>query len=86
MIFWKFYTILSNGIIIQWGYASIESGSTVSVTFPVSFTAVTYSIQGVYIGSRADINVGAIKNSKTKCTFYIQGSGLRDISWLAVGY
>ena len=64
----------------------MTSGSNITVTFPVSFTTVTYSIQGIYIGSRSDINVGAIKNSKTKYTFYIQGSGQRDISWLAVGY
>lgn len=78
--------VINNKVIIQWGYTSINSGPTALVTSPVSFTAVTYTMQGIYIGSRADINVGAIRKSKTQFTFYIQGSGVRDISWLAVGY
>ena len=79
-------THVNNKVIIQWGYTSITSGSTATVTSPVSFTAVTYTMQGIYIGSRADINVGATRKSKAQFTFYIQGSGVRDISWLAVGY
>lgn len=64
----------------------MTSGSNMTVTFPVRFTTTAYSIQGVYIGSRSDIGLGAIKNSSTKFTFYVQGSGNRDVSWFAIGY
>lgn len=74
------YTKLPNGIIIQWGSTS-STASSVSVTFPIAFTAAPIVIphsplDGVGI---------AVSATTTSATFTIS-SGSINVRYIAIGY
>jgi len=74
------YTKLPNGIIIQWGSTS-STASSVSATFPVTFTAAPIVIpHSPTIG--VDVTVSA---TTTSATFTIS-SGSINVRYIAIGY
>lgn len=75
------YVKFSNGLILQWGYAG-NSGGSVDVTFPVSFTKTVYQIQLTYNSDNYENPTYAIKDTKS-FRYWSKYGG--DKLWLAVG-
>ena len=75
------YVKLSNGLILQWGNAG-NSGGSVNVTFPVSFTKTVYQIQLTYNNDSYENPTYEIKD--TKSFRYWSKYGGNKL-WLAIG-
>ena len=78
------YAKLTGGLIIQWGQAN-TNGTSVVVTYPLSFPSGTLSVTGTIIsvgGVGVAVNVASAGNSSF--TLYCNYSG--NIYWIALGY
>lgn len=84
------YTKLPNGVIIQWGYTTLGSGT---ITFPIAFTTAclnaSFTIhKTTNEGSRAHSkNVSSFTTSGLTFTYTDYGSTtLQGAYWIAIGY
>jgi hypothetical protein len=78
------YTKLANGLIIQWGSASVVGvGGTAAVTFPVTFTT-RYSLT---LGNLAGVSYTYqnTAGSVTTSGFTMYGGGTLTSNWIAIG-
>ena len=75
------YVKFSNGLILQWGTAG-NSGGSVDVTFPISFTKTVYQIQLTYNSDSYENPVYAIKDTKS-FSYWSKYGG--DKLWFALG-
>ena len=75
------YVKFSNGLILQWGNAG-NSGGSVDVTFPISFTKTVYQIQLTYNSSSYENPTYAIKDTKS-FSYWCKYGG--DKLWFAIG-
>ena len=85
-IFWKFYTTISNGIIIQWGIYFLKSTSG-TVTLPTAYKT-TFTPQ-LTDGGSGCYPFGAYRgSSKTQFTIYAERnpSDQYGIWWITIGY
>jgi hypothetical protein len=92
------YQKLPGGLIIQWGevevYSNGSNGGTVSVTFPIAFSAIAHVV-ACKNGSRvagADVVYARRGSSLTGFIAEIdsatggEGAGTRQVAWIAIGY
>lgn len=79
------YCKFTNGLLIQWGTTSVNSGAT--ITFPTPFTMSIPSVQITYRGFDSINACDAQSISTSSFTFrrYSGGSNI-GISWIAIGY
>jgi hypothetical protein len=79
------YQKLPGGLIIQWGYVP-DTGTTMSVTFPIAFTTACVGISAQII--RNSVNYQSIAvSSPTTTGFNIYWDSLADgVSYIAIGY
>lgn len=75
------YVKFSNGLILQWGNAG-NSGGSVNVTFPISFTKAVYQIQLTYNNNSYENPTYAIKDTKS-FSYWSKYGGNK--LWLAIG-
>lgn len=79
------YCKFTNGLIIQWGAASVNSGAT--ITFPTAFTMSTPSVQITYKNYSSINDCDAQSISKTSFQFHRHDGGSSvGITWVAIGY
>jgi hypothetical protein len=78
------YTTLTNGIILQWGYA-YGTGIPTTVTFPITFPNACYSVHAtterLFQGSDGYNHAGTLTTSGFKAVF----DGPYDGWWMAIG-
>ena len=83
------YFKLGNGLIIQWGSASVSS-HIANVNLPTAFTSTNYQISALRVASSSTTNESNpfYTRSKTTTTFqlYNPGNNATSVSWIAVGY
>ena len=86
------YVKLGNGIIIQWLKITCTGDTTVTVTFPITFSsASSYSATiGEYLAGTSDANPSYFTSStaRTASTIYLRNSSTasRDVFVIAIGY
>lgn len=79
------YCKFTNGLIIQWGTTSVNSGAT--ITFPTAFTMSTPSVQITYKNYSSINDCDAQSISKTSFQFHRHDGGSSvGITWIAIGY
>lgn len=79
------YCKFTNGLIIQWGAGSYNSGTT--ITFPTPFTMSTPSVQITYKNYSSINDCDAQSISKTSFQFHRHDGGSSvGITWVAIGY
>lgn len=88
------YVKLGNGLIIQWGTATCNSGNN-NISFPTAFSNTNYRIVSNLISSTNNSGSGAANSiynkSTTGCIIQVRaypGVGIGAVSseWLAIGY
>jgi hypothetical protein len=85
------YQKLGNGLIIQWGYVTITSATSVAITFPIAFPNACCGVQNTILTS-SDSRSGGDNNdtvayiSTTGCHIRGDGSPSMGSYWFAVGY
>ena len=88
------YVKLGNGLIVQWGTATCNSGNN-NVSFPTAFSNTNYRIVSNLISSSNNLGAGAANSiynkSTTGCIIQVRafpgvGIGAASSEWLAIGY
>jgi hypothetical protein len=88
------YFQLGNGLIIQWGTATCNSGNN-NISFPTAFSNTNYRIVSNLISSTNNSGAGAANSiynkSTTGCIIQVRaypgvGIGAASSEWLAIGY
>jgi len=81
------YTILPNGLIMQWGTETCADSVPEAITLPTPFTTTFLSAQATQEDPALDGVVFAQKTSLTNITIGVDHtSGSTDVDWFAVGY
>jgi hypothetical protein len=83
------YATLNGGLIIQWGYYGVESGGSITITFPTPFPNACLNVSATPEASGdtngIDFCVGlAATPTTTSVTFTKQSN--RAFYWQAIGY
>lgn len=81
------YIKMAGGLIIQWGLAA-DTGVTMTVSYPISFTSVVYNVQTTMVDSAANyqnITVNPGFTSSLSSFTLVWDSGPAYISWMAIG-
>ena len=88
------YFKLGNGLIVQWGTATCNSGNN-NISFPTAFSNTNYRIVSNLISSTNNSGAGAANSiynkSTTGCIIQVRaypgvGIGAASSEWLAIGY
>lgn len=83
------YFKFGNGLIIQWGSASVSS-HIANVNLPTAFTSTNYQISALRVASSSTTNESNpfYTRSKTTTTFqlYNPGNNAKEATWIAIGY
>lgn len=81
------YIKYKSGLIIQWGYQSLSSAGTQTITFTTPFTSLAYGFcHAQYKRSKNDYDKTVIiARTTTNVTIY-SSSYAMDYLWMAVGY
>lgn len=76
---------LGNGIIIQWGYSTVDGSQ---VTLPTPFTSTNYRICATYIraSGSAGSGVGHVVTYPTNSTSFYANTEGGEYQWIAIGY
>ncbi len=85
-IFWKFYTTISNGITLQWGFLSMSTQTKV-ITLPKAYSA-WWEIQ-VTDGGAGTVSYGAFRGtSLTQFTIYAPAppASSYGLWWFTIGF
>lgn len=79
------YVKLGNGIIIQWGYSSVDGGQ---ITLPAPFTNTNYRICATYMKGSGNLGdgYGHIVTYPTSTTAFYANTEAGTYQWIAVGY
>jgi hypothetical protein len=87
------YSYLPGGILLQWGRtaADVVSGVQTTISFPIAFTAIAYSVQATLekdnpaSGSGQAVNVVKGKVTTTGFDVWHQATGNHKVQWMAIG-
>ena len=89
LIFWKFYTILSNGVCFVWGFVQNLTTSYTYITMPITLTNWAASrCLGMDSGGETESSKRVISGhviSPTQIVLCDSGSGTAA-SWFVVGF
>ena len=75
------------GLIIQWGYLTLQGNSSRTINFPIAFANNCLNVQ-LTIADNTESDYIAFVNAKsrTSVTIYQYGKGSKNCYWLAIGY
>lgn len=77
------YIKLGNGIVIQWGWAKVATGGT--VTFPTSFRLAVHNVIACHWGSEKSVNVVTGSHTTTNFVARHTASTAAEIMYIAIG-
>jgi len=82
-----YYTILPNGLIIQFGHTTVSADSKTLFDFPISFTSAgSITATGDWDGDRGwAVCGGYMQNLSAFYLFNVDNSS-RSVNWIAIGY
>lgn len=82
------YVKLTNGLILQWGTATVGMDSSATVTFPVAFTTFAVPVASAVAQSGSTTNsqnTGYVSNTLTTMTLWNADDRTVSVPWFAVG-